>query len=240
MDKKVWLGTFDTEVGAARAVDAARKLLQCKKKRPANFPCLNLDAYSEQIPSHLNLNHLGNEAMFKEATLFVKQKAQEYAASFGTNRDTNICGSVQIPDQVPVIVDRNLGEPDFSTSLSSLSDSHWSSNSEEDDKLLQWEELYDGSVGQINCSFDTLDKSYNYVDLIRLDEQSIVGCVDYENAKLWEDHEQKFGDDEVLLDNMLVGSEFDLILSDNQEYCGHEQTSMDFVTSEDEVSNEMC
>lgn len=84
MIHQVWLGTFDTEIGAARAVDAARKLLRCKKKRPHNCPCMELSAYSERIPSHLNLEHLEDEAMFKDVTLFIKRKAQEYAASFCT------------------------------------------------------------------------------------------------------------------------------------------------------------
>ncbi|KAG0629164.1 hypothetical protein M758_1G081800 [Ceratodon purpureus] len=86
VDKKVWLGTFDSEEGAARAVDAARKLLKCKKKRPANFPCDSLASYAEKIPTNLNLNNLRDDSMFKEVTLFVKRKAQEYAASFCPNK----------------------------------------------------------------------------------------------------------------------------------------------------------
>ena len=82
VDKKVWLGTFESEEGAARAVDAARKLLQCRKKRPANFPCENLTKYSERIPSHLLLTDVTNDNMFKEVTKFVKKKSQEYAATF--------------------------------------------------------------------------------------------------------------------------------------------------------------
>lgn len=89
VDKKVWLGTFETEEGAARAVDAARKLLKCKKKRLPNFPCMELDTFSEQLPPHLNLNHLGNDAMYKDVTIFIKRKAQQYAASFYTARNSN-------------------------------------------------------------------------------------------------------------------------------------------------------
>jgi EREBP-like factor len=82
MDKEILLRTFETEEGAARALDAARKLLKCKKKRPANFPCIELVAYLEQIPLNLNLKNLGNNAMFKDVTLFVKLKAEEYVVNF--------------------------------------------------------------------------------------------------------------------------------------------------------------
>lgn len=82
MDKKVWLGTFETEEGAARAVDSARKILKCKKKRAFNFPCKKLDAYSVEIPSHVAVDDLHNHAMYKIVTSFVKKKSQEYAADF--------------------------------------------------------------------------------------------------------------------------------------------------------------
>lgn len=79
---QIWLGTFDSEQGAAHAVDAARKLLKCKKNRPPNCPCDELFVYSETIPASLNLTNLVDESMFKEVTVFVKRKAQEYAAGF--------------------------------------------------------------------------------------------------------------------------------------------------------------
>jgi hypothetical protein len=47
VDKEIWLTTFETKEGAARALDAMRKLLTCKKKRRANFPCIELVAYPE-------------------------------------------------------------------------------------------------------------------------------------------------------------------------------------------------
>lgn len=98
VDKKVWLGTFDSEEGAARAVDAARKLLKCKKKRPANFPCDALAEYSENIPKNLDLTNLRDESMYKEVTLFVKRKAQEYAATF--SEQTSSCTSLCLSDQL--------------------------------------------------------------------------------------------------------------------------------------------
>lgn len=85
VDKKVWLGTFDSEEGAARAVDSARKILRCAKKRPFNFPCPQLDSYREAIPAYLNLNDLSNEVMYKEVTNYIKKKAQDYASMFCPN-----------------------------------------------------------------------------------------------------------------------------------------------------------
>lgn len=85
VDKKVWLGTFDSEEGAARAVDSARKILRCCKKRPFNFPCPQLEAYKEAIPAHLDLNDLSNDVMYKDVTNFIKKKSQEYAALFCPN-----------------------------------------------------------------------------------------------------------------------------------------------------------
>jgi hypothetical protein len=82
VDKEIWLKTFETEEGAAGALDAAQKLLICKKKQPTNFPCIELVAYLGQIPLNLNLKNLGNDAMFKDVTLFIKLKAKEYAVKF--------------------------------------------------------------------------------------------------------------------------------------------------------------
>jgi hypothetical protein len=82
VDKKVWLGTFDTEKGAARGVDLARKLLRCQKKHTYNLPCAQLDAYAGQIPAHLVLTDVTATTMFKAATLFIKRECQAYAASF--------------------------------------------------------------------------------------------------------------------------------------------------------------
>jgi hypothetical protein len=49
---------------------------------PPNFPCIELVAYLGQIPLNLNLKNLGNDAMFKDVTLFIKLKAKEYAVKF--------------------------------------------------------------------------------------------------------------------------------------------------------------
>lgn len=80
----MWLGSFDTEQGAARGVDLARKLLKCKKKHGYNLPNEELDAYSGQIPCHLDLTNLTSptSSMFKAVMLFIKRECQEYAASF--------------------------------------------------------------------------------------------------------------------------------------------------------------
>lgn len=82
VDKKVWLGTFDTEQAAARGVDLARKLLNCKKKNPFNLPCERLAGYSQKIPSYLNLHDLFDSNMFKQVVVFIKQACKDYAASF--------------------------------------------------------------------------------------------------------------------------------------------------------------
>lgn len=88
VDKKVWLGTFETEQAAARGVDLARKLLKCTKKHPPNLPCAKLEAYSKQIPAHLILSDLTATSMFKSATLFIKHECKEYAASFNDEHIT--------------------------------------------------------------------------------------------------------------------------------------------------------
>jgi EREBP-like factor len=82
VDKKFWLGTFDTEVAAARGVDLARKLVKCGKKHQFNLPCPELDVYSVEIPSHLDLTDIANVSMFKDVVLFIKKEARAYAASF--------------------------------------------------------------------------------------------------------------------------------------------------------------
>jgi hypothetical protein len=80
VDKKVWLGTFDTEEGAARGVDLARKLLRCAKRRPPNLACRELELYSARIPPHLDLTDLANDAMFKAVVAFIKAESRAYAA----------------------------------------------------------------------------------------------------------------------------------------------------------------
>lgn len=90
VDKKAWLGKFDTEEAAARGVDLARKLLKCTKKRPFNLPCPELDFYSTHIPPYLDLTDIANESMFKDVVLFIKKESQTYAASFPTTSATAI------------------------------------------------------------------------------------------------------------------------------------------------------
>lgn len=82
VDKKVWLGTFDTEVAAARGVDLARKLVKCGKKHKFNLPCPELGAYSVEIPSHLDLTNIANDSMFKDVVSFIRKEARAYVASF--------------------------------------------------------------------------------------------------------------------------------------------------------------
>jgi hypothetical protein len=82
VDKKLWLGTFDTDVAAARGVDLARKLVKCTKKHKFNLPCPELGAYSVEIPSHLDLTSIANESMFEDVVSFIKKEAHAYVASF--------------------------------------------------------------------------------------------------------------------------------------------------------------
>lgn len=100
VDKKVWLGTFYTEEGAARGVDLARKLLGCNKPRGPNLPCKELDEYSGQIPDTINLSDIKSTSMFKEATTFIKRRCQEYAAQFAP---TEVGNPNQILDQIEEI-----------------------------------------------------------------------------------------------------------------------------------------
>lgn len=84
VDKKIWLGTYEKEEGAARAVDLARKLLKCKKIRPFNLPCDELDnrAMSFQMPPNLILSDVNNQTMYVKVKDLLKSECRNYAASF--------------------------------------------------------------------------------------------------------------------------------------------------------------
>lgn len=82
VDKKVWLGTYVSEEGAAHAVDAARKILRCNKKQKPNFYCEQLEAYAESLPPELSLKNISDNTIFKAITEFVKGKARQYASEF--------------------------------------------------------------------------------------------------------------------------------------------------------------
>ncbi|KAH8940308.1 hypothetical protein BDL97_15G082200 [Sphagnum fallax] len=82
VDKKVWLGTYISEEGAAHAVDAARKILRCNKKQKPNFSCKQLEAYAESLPPELSLKNISDNTIFKAITEFVKGKARQYASEF--------------------------------------------------------------------------------------------------------------------------------------------------------------
>jgi hypothetical protein len=84
VDKKVWLGTYISEEGAAHAVDAARKILRCNKKQKPNFACERLEAYAESLPPELSLNNISDNTIFKAITEFVKGKARQYASEFAS------------------------------------------------------------------------------------------------------------------------------------------------------------
>ena len=227
VDKKVWLGTFETEEGAARAVDAARKLLRCKKKRPANFPCIELEAYPEQIPPNLNLKNLGNDAMFKDVTLFVKRKAQEYAASFSPPRHNYSSSNLQVPE-TSVYSQPELLHEDMSlhSQDSFPSCENWVNDSvlplceaEVADDHRQQLFVGESIISQPGCSFDSV-KSF-----FKNDFSDLVHCNhDVPHSSSWED---------VISGNaMLQYSEPNLL----EYYAQDETISMDIISG-DEVSN---
>ncbi|KAH8964478.1 hypothetical protein BDL97_04G069400 [Sphagnum fallax] len=80
VDKKVWLGTYISEQEAACAVDAARKILKCTKKKKPNFSSVRLEAYTESLPPELSLDNISDITIFKAITEFVKCKAKQYAS----------------------------------------------------------------------------------------------------------------------------------------------------------------
>ncbi|CAK9871543.1 unnamed protein product [Sphagnum jensenii] len=82
VDKKVWLGTYISEEGAAHAVDAARKILHCNKKKQPNFSCEQLEAYANSLPPEFFLKNISNNTIFKAITEFVKVTAKQYASEF--------------------------------------------------------------------------------------------------------------------------------------------------------------
>ncbi|CAM6068468.1 unnamed protein product [Sphagnum tenellum] len=82
VDKKVWLGTYISEEGAAHAVDAARKILGCNKKKKPNFSCEQLEAYAGSLPPEFFLKNISDNTIFKAITEYVKGKAKQYANEF--------------------------------------------------------------------------------------------------------------------------------------------------------------
>jgi hypothetical protein len=94
LDKKVWLGTYISEEGAACAVDAARKILKCTKKKKPNFSCDRLEAYSESLPPELSLDNISDTTIFKAITEFVKCKAKQYASE--------ITSGMGLPTTLPI------------------------------------------------------------------------------------------------------------------------------------------
>jgi hypothetical protein len=230
VDKKVWLGTFETEEGAARAVDAARKLLRCKKKRPANFPCIELEAYPEQIPPNLNLKNLGNDAMFKDVTLFVKRKVQEYAASFSPPSKVSVSSSNLQVAETSVYSQPELLHVDMSLDLhdSFPSGGNWVNDSvlpicEAEVADDHWQQLFVAgeSISQPGCSFDSVKSFYknDFSDLVHCNHEH-----DVPHSSSWED---------VISGNaMLEYSEPNLL----EYYAQDETISMDIISG-DEVSN---
>ncbi len=90
VDKKVWLGTYISEEGAACAVDAARKILKCTKKKKPNFSCDRLEAYTESLPPELSLDNVSDTTIFKAITEFVKCKAKQYASEITSGMATTL------------------------------------------------------------------------------------------------------------------------------------------------------
>jgi hypothetical protein len=114
-DKKIWLGTYISEVQAALAVDAARKVLKCSKEKP-NFPCERLEAFTEVLPPHLSLNDPG---MLKSVSEFVKCKAKQYASEFSSVLPISIVVNQGIGAHTPVT--QKNKQPDFGDESSSKS-----------------------------------------------------------------------------------------------------------------------
>jgi len=95
VDKKVWLGTYISEQEAAYAVDAARKILKCTKKKEPNFSCDRLEAYTESLPPELSLDNISDTTIFKAITEFVKCKAKQYASE--------ITSRMGLPTTLPIV-----------------------------------------------------------------------------------------------------------------------------------------
>ncbi len=118
-DKKIWLGTYTSEVEAALAVDAARKVLKCSKKKP-NFPCERLEAFTEVLPPHLSLNDCHfDPGMLKCVSEFVKGKAKKYASEFASALPISIVVNQGIGAHTPVT--QKNKQPDFGHESSSKS-----------------------------------------------------------------------------------------------------------------------
>ncbi len=114
---KMLLGSYKSQVEAALAVDAARKVLKCRKKKP-NFPCEKLEAFSEVLPPHLSLNdcHV-NHGMLKSVSDFVKGKAKKYASEFVLGLPISMVENQGIGAHTPVT--QKNKQPDFGDESSS-------------------------------------------------------------------------------------------------------------------------